>query len=334
MILIEPFHLAVRDIVLAQLQVHREYQQNPDSTSKPSNLLAKVADFDGVLYTIVQKDGSNILSVSISLTFFKEIEQFGDSKAIFNYYSFIFLQVLSKEYGNYLKSRADTGSNVTLEFDCEKLPDDIESIATKAALLRRNCFASVFEHFFDYQVANANNPSAKIIQGTINFRSDETMFVQAMSDRVTVIFSTRFKDADDVVLGKVFLQEFSEAKRRFDGAPQVIYQHRDPPKELQGTGAASGDNVAYVTFVLSPRHTSATHRGKTIDLIHLMRTYMHYHIKCMKAYLQMRMRAKTADFLKILNRAQPAADAIGNRSYTINVSDSSQKIQMLSASAR
>lgn len=27
-----------------------------------------------------------------------------------------------------------------------------------------------------------------------------------MSDRVTVIFSTRFKDADDVVLGKVFLQ--------------------------------------------------------------------------------------------------------------------------------
>lgn len=83
--------------------------------------------------------------------------------------------MLSQEYGKYLKPRADTGSNVTLEFDCEKLPDDIESIATKAALLRRNCFASVFEHFFDYQVANANNPSAKIIQGTINFRSDETM---------------------------------------------------------------------------------------------------------------------------------------------------------------
>ncbi len=27
-----------------------------------------------------------------------------------------------------------------------------------------------------------------------------------MADRVTVIFSTRFKDQDDVVLGKVFLQ--------------------------------------------------------------------------------------------------------------------------------
>nr|CDS25545.1 actin related protein 2:3 complex subunit 2 [Hymenolepis microstoma] len=320
MIIIEPFHLAVKEIILAQLQAYRERQQNPDSASKPSKLFAKVSDFDGVLYSIVQEDGSNILSVSISLSFYKEIEQFGDAK------------VLSREYGEYLKPIADTGTNVTLEFDCKNLPDNIESIATNAALLRRNCFASVFEHFFDYQVANANNPSAKILQGTIHFRADETMFVQAMSDRVTIIFSTRFKDADDVVLGKVFLQEFAEVKRRFDGAPQVIYQHRDPPKELQGTGAASGDNVAYVTFVLSSRHTSLAHRGKTIDLIHLMRTYMHYHIKCMKAYLQMRMRAKTADFLKILNRAHPAADATGSRSYCINVSDSSSGIRMLTTS--
>ncbi|VDN96849.1 unnamed protein product [Rodentolepis nana] len=322
MILIEPFHLAVKEIILAQLKAYRERQQNPDSATKPSKLFAKVADFDGVLYSIVQEDGSNILSVSISLSFFKEIEQFGDSK------------LLSREYGEYLKPIADSGCNVTLEFDCKKLPDNIESIATKAALLRRNCFASVFEYFFDYQVANASNSSAKTIQGTIHFRSDETMFVQAMSDRVTVIFSTRFKDADDVVLGKVFLQEFSEVKRRFDGAPQVIYQHRDPPKELQGTGAASGDSVAYVTFVLSSRHTSMANRGKTIDLIHLMRTYMHYHIKCMKAYLQMRMRAKTADFLKILNRAHPAADATGSRNYCINVSDSSSGIRMLTTSPR
>lgn len=53
---------------------------------KPSDLFAKVADFDGVLYTIVQKDDSNILSVSISLSFYKEIEQFGDSKVCFLFY--------------------------------------------------------------------------------------------------------------------------------------------------------------------------------------------------------------------------------------------------------
>lgn len=142
---------------------------------KPADLFAEVADFDGVLYTIAQKDGSNIISVSISLSFYKEIEKFGDSKVNCNLTKIYISQVLSREYGEYLKPRAASGTNVTLEFDCDKLPDDIEGLATKAALLRRNCFASVFEHFFDYQNANASNPSAKVLQGIINFRSDETM---------------------------------------------------------------------------------------------------------------------------------------------------------------
>ncbi|CDS36496.1 actin related protein 2:3 complex subunit 2 [Echinococcus multilocularis] len=319
MILIEPFHSAVRDVVLAQLQAYKNHLQRPDKFQTVADINDNVADFDGILYAIVQKPDSHILTVSISLPFYKEIEKFGGSK------------VLVREYGSYLKPGAQSGTSVTLQFDCNHLPDNLEDLATKAALLRRNCFASVFEHFFDYQVANASSPSAKILQGTIHFRSDETMFVQAMSDRVTVIFSTRFKDLHDIVLGKVFLQEFSEAKRRYDGAPQVIYQHRDPPKELRGTDAVSGENIFYITFVLLPRHVSAQNRAKTIDLIHLMRTYMHYHIKCMKAYLQMRMRAKTSEFLKILNRAHPNADSVTARAYAISDSDISS-IQMLRSS--
>jgi len=31
-------------------------------------------------------------------------------------------------------------------------------------------------------------------------------YVEAKSDRVTVIFSTVFKDDDDIVIGKVFMQ--------------------------------------------------------------------------------------------------------------------------------
>jgi hypothetical protein len=40
----------------------------------------------------------------------------------------------------------------------------------------------------------------------IHYRDDETMYVEAKADRVTVVFSTVFKDEDDIVLGKVFLQ--------------------------------------------------------------------------------------------------------------------------------
>jgi len=40
----------------------------------------------------------------------------------------------------------------------------------------------------------------------IPYRDDETMYVEAKADRVTVIFSTVFKDDDDVIIGKVFMQ--------------------------------------------------------------------------------------------------------------------------------
>lgn len=60
--------------------------------------------------------------------------------------------------------------------------------------------------------------------------------------------------------------------------------------------------------VLFPRHTNASARDNTINLIHTFRDYLHYHIKCSKAYIHTRMRAKTSDFLKVLNRARPDAE--------------------------
>ncbi|GAA6087333.1 actin-related protein 2/3 complex subunit 2 [Tachysurus ichikawai] len=60
--------------------------------------------------------------------------------------------------------------------------------------------------------------------------------------------------------------------------------------------------------VLFPRHTNTNARDNTINLIHTFRDYLHYHIKCSKAYIHTRMRAKTSEFLKVLNRARPDAE--------------------------
>ena len=100
------------------------------------------------------------------------------------------------------------------------------------------------------------------------------------------------------------LQEFKEGRRASATAPQVLFS-RDPPRGLESTDARTGDGVGYITFVLFPRHTNREKRDNTIDLIHLFRNYLHYHIKCSKAYIHTRMRAKTAAFLKVLNRAKP-----------------------------
>uniref|UniRef100_A0A7M4FRH0 Arp2/3 complex 34 kDa subunit n=1 Tax=Crocodylus porosus TaxID=8502 RepID=A0A7M4FRH0_CROPO len=73
-------------------------------------------------------------------------------------------------------------------------------------------------------------------------------YVEAKKDRVTVVFSTVFKDDDDVVIGKVFMQEFKEGRRASHTAPQVLFSHREPPLELKDTDAAVGDNIGYITF--------------------------------------------------------------------------------------
>lgn len=65
---------------------------------------------------------------------------------------------------------------------------------------------------------------------------------------MTVVFSTIFKDEDDMVIGKMFLQELKEGKKASHTAPQVLFSHREPPLELQDCDAAVGDNIGYITF--------------------------------------------------------------------------------------
>lgn len=63
------------------------------------------------------------------------------------------------------------GYNVSILFDLENLPKDYKEAANKAALLKRNCFASVFEKYFKFQ---RNEESGKAM-AVIHYRDDETM---------------------------------------------------------------------------------------------------------------------------------------------------------------
>lgn len=85
-------------------------------------------------------------------------------------------------------------------------------------------------------------------RAVIHYRDEETLYVEAKADRVTVVFSTVFRDEDDIILGKVFLQELREGRRASHTAPQVLFSHREPPLELQSTDAKVGDNIGYITF--------------------------------------------------------------------------------------
>lgn len=282
MILLEVNNRIVEDTLRVKIK-------NALEGHKPDAICVSLADFDGVLYRISNSGDKSKIVTSIALKFYKELQEHGAD------------QLLKRVYGDLLLAKPEDGYDVSVQIDLSKIPDDWEDLwVTNIGRLKRNCFAAVFERYFAFQEAEEEGQE----QAIIHYREDETLYVEAKADRVTVVFSTIFKDDDDVVLGKVFLQEFKEGRRASATAPQVLFS-RDPPMGLKDTDAKTGEGVGYITFVLFPRHTNKEVRDNTIDLIHLFRNYLHYHIKCSKAYIHSRMRAKTAEFLKVLNRAKP-----------------------------
>lgn len=61
---------------------------------------------------------------------------------------------------------------------------------------------------------------------------------------------------------------------------------------------------------LFPNHFSADNRERTITSLSTFRNFLHYHIKCAKAYMHIRMRKRVDTLLQVLNRAKP--DLVGS----------------------
>ncbi|XHF98296.1 hypothetical protein AWENTII_001852 [Aspergillus wentii] len=187
----------------------------------------------------------------------------------------------------------------------------------RLALMKRHAMASPFERAFDEFAKLAEEASQYTSESApqgvkeggqvmaVHYREEEAIYIKASWDRVTVIFSTVFREETDRIFGKVFLQEFVDARRRvltLQNAPQVLFRN-DPPLELEGVpglqNAGEGE-ISYVTFgntfifscsfrteiltlvVLFPRHLTPQRRYENISHIQTFRDYFHYHIKASK----------------------------------------------------
>lgn len=260
------------------------------NSEKPEAVDIKMSDFDGVQYHISTLENRTTVLLSISWRCFSELKNYGAN------------EYLAGVYGA-LVGPTESGYDFTLKIETVPVPANFEEIVQKCALLKRHSLAAPFAKAFDAQ--EKGNTSDLM---TISYRPQEAIYVQSQKDRVTVIFSTSFKDETDAIYGKVFLQEFVDARKQpaTQNAPQVLFYPKDPPVELKGVkNLLTGNNVGYVTFVLSPRHFNKDTKENTISLVQTFRDYLHYHIKCSKAYMHSRMRARVTSLLKVLNRAKP-----------------------------
>jgi actin related protein 2/3 complex subunit 2 len=280
----------------------------------PVSIDQTVSDFDGVLFHISTPETKTKILVSLQIRCYQDLVKYGA------------VQVLQREYGEYVVP-PETGFDFSIMLDLENLPEEKEArdaLAMKFALLKRNAMAAPFEHayeeYYKLEKEASKFTSEEAPQGVreggevmaIHYREEEAIYVKPSYDRVTVIFSTVFREETDRVFGKVFIQEFVDARRRaIQNAPQVLFRN-DPPLELQNVpgvaNAAETGEMGYVTFVLLPRHLTPQRMPDVISHIQTFRDYFHYHIKASKAYIHSRMRKRTADFLQILRRARPDSE--------------------------
>jgi len=282
------------------------------SDATPTSIDQLISDFDNVTFHISTPTSKTQILISIAIKCWPELVKYGAEA------------VLEREYGPYIVS-PEQGYDFSVQVDLENLPgtqEEKDQLVSRISLLKRHAMAAPFEQAFDEyatlheQASHYTSESAPqgVREGgevrAIHYRDPETIYIKASHDRVTVIFSTVFSDETDRVFGKVFLQEFADARRRaIQNAPQVLFRN-DPPLELQGVpGLQSGKGeMSYITFVLFPRHLTPQRRYEVISHIQTFRDYFHYHIKASKAYIHSRMRRRTADFLQVLRRARPETE--------------------------
>lgn len=241
-------------------------------SAAPASIDQVVSDFDGVTFHLSTPESKTKILISINIQCFKELVQYGAQA------------VLEREYGPYIVS-PEPGYDFSVQVDLENLPAEQEArdeLIMKLALLKRNAMAAPFERAFDEFAKLAEEASRYTSESApqgvkeggevmaIHYREEEAIYIKASWDRVTVIFSTVFREETDRIFGKVFLQvrlkfefvlangthkkqEFVDARRRvvtLQNAPQVLFRN-DPPLELEGVPGLKNTgekDISYVTF--------------------------------------------------------------------------------------
>lgn len=160
-------------------------------------------------------------------------------------------ETLDREYGQWVVPDSDPekeqGYDITLRIDLEKAPEEGEerdAMIDHLAYLKPTILSAPFQRAFEGQQQLAQThganfqasqsaadqpPEAKGELMIVKYREEEAIYIQPSWDRVTVVFSTVFREETDRVFGKVFLQV---RQRCFRGEAQPN-SRRYPPAGIR-----------------------------------------------------------------------------------------------------
>jgi actin related protein 2/3 complex subunit 2 len=172
-------------------------------------------DYDNVRFHLSTPERKTVLLLSMNIRCWDELVQYGA------------LEVLQREYGPLLSNQTEPDYNVSLQIDLEQAPVDqgrqlrcvsanqytdlnIDQSPERHLFSRlRSLNAMQLQLLLNAHSMPRRNWNCLEAQGElmqIHYRDEEAIFIQAAPDRVTVIFSTVFREETDRIFGKVFLQ--------------------------------------------------------------------------------------------------------------------------------
>lgn len=187
-------------------------------------------DYDNVRFHMSTPESKTSILLSMNIQCWPDLLKYGAREH------------LQQEYAGYLADDAQTEPeyNVSLIIDLEKLPstdglsfpsaesgwrvntnaEEKTALISKFAHLKATAMSAPFLAAFSKQSSlQANYKDAAGAQRMdveqseskgglkiVKYREEEAMYIQASHDRVTVIFSTVFKEETDREYGRVFLQ--------------------------------------------------------------------------------------------------------------------------------
>ena len=288
-------------------------------------------DFDGVEFQIIfdrpkeskeskeakSKEPTTII-VKIKLPGAKEIMENGGEE----YYQ--------RLYGEYIidpkegKGSEDKGNDKVythaIKFVLQGLEEKKQKeLITLAARLRANLMAAPFIY-----VAEKYSKKESFAPFEIPYRPTtmESIFITPSDNGAIATFAIHFSDPGDRIIGQVFFQELKAARTKIPSAPGINFSFT-VPKDLEAftlppaykAGEDGQKEAAYgfVSLVLGQSQLSEPKRVQMAFNVPLFRNYLHYHIKCTKAFLHQRMRARTSLLLRELDNARPAPKKVIKR---------------------
>jgi len=257
---------------------------------KRSQISITIADFDGCVFGIATSKDRNQVTVSVQWSLLREpvMEQSGMTSRLQAIYGPLIIPTVA-------------GYDFSVGFDLDNLPADSAELPKKIALLKRNILSVPFLATFERISSGDKNTNVV----TIPYRTNEAIYLKPEADRAIVIFSIYYRDRDDIVYSKVFLQEFADARKTMNAAPSVSFSQKEAPLEIKGVkGVNEGEDQGFVSFGLFKGHVAGARAQLTVDILQVFRNYLLYHVKCSKAFMHTRMRNRVNSLLQVINRAK------------------------------